>query len=382
MSKKWAILREMRKNFLQLEPNSTKDYWQSEEALLAYDETFARRIRWKWDAVLDELVNRLKVLPQGRILDYGCGTAVASEAFTDVITKFSQNPMDENFDQLAPINSAPNIITSQTSPKTSPETSPQTRPQISFPKNIKNLNDTDFLTEGNSGKRHLLHASQSAAIPGRQSINFVLYDRSSRAMAYGSKKLKKLNMAVTTTNHLADESYQVVLVSHVLTELDDASFQEFLKVLSRSKFFIIVDAGIPSVSKRMSSIREHFLEKSWSIVAPCTHTMACPLREAEKDWCHFHVAPDGSVYTDGFWAEFGSEMGIDIRSLSTSYLVMSQSHFELPEGKRLIGLPKSTKLGIKAFLCGANGCVAEDLRLSKSEGKSILKRPFSKIFPG
>ena len=116
-------------------------------------------------------------------------------------------------------------------------------------------------------------------------------------------------------------------------------------------------------------------------MAPCTHALGCPLKDSGNDWCHFHVTPPNEVFTESFWAEFSSEMGIDLRALSTSYLVMSKSKQQGFTGKRLIGAPKTTKFGLRAYFCGANGFMAEDLRLSKSESKKILKNPFCHIYP-
>lgn len=61
-------------------------YWDDERDLALYDETFARRIAWKWRAVLDELDERGRLADFARgsepgaltVLDFGCGTGVAA----------------------------------------------------------------------------------------------------------------------------------------------------------------------------------------------------------------------------------------------------------------------------------------------------------------
>jgi alpha-amylase/alpha-mannosidase (GH57 family) len=54
----WAALDRLRALFLKSEPVK-EPYWRSESDLASYDFTYAQRIGWKWDAVLEELVRRV-----------------------------------------------------------------------------------------------------------------------------------------------------------------------------------------------------------------------------------------------------------------------------------------------------------------------------------
>lgn len=73
----WAALERLRDGFLS-GAGTTGAYWQSRSDLASYDLTFAQRIAWKWDAVLAELKLRGWTLPPGEVLDWGCGSGVAS----------------------------------------------------------------------------------------------------------------------------------------------------------------------------------------------------------------------------------------------------------------------------------------------------------------
>ena len=73
----WRTLRRLRTSYLECGPIET-DYWQNENDLLAYDMTFAQRIAWKWDAVLADLGRLGWRPPGGRILDWGCGSGIAT----------------------------------------------------------------------------------------------------------------------------------------------------------------------------------------------------------------------------------------------------------------------------------------------------------------
>lgn len=78
----WAALERLRAAFLK-GPAGGGDYWQNERDLASYDQTFAQRIGWKWDHVLLELQRLGWKPPEGAVLDWGCGSGIASRAFLD-----------------------------------------------------------------------------------------------------------------------------------------------------------------------------------------------------------------------------------------------------------------------------------------------------------
>lgn len=79
----WASLERMRAAFLESTAGRA-DYWKRENDLASYDATFAQRIGWKWDFVLNELKSRGWNPPAGELLDWGCGSGVAGRAVLDV----------------------------------------------------------------------------------------------------------------------------------------------------------------------------------------------------------------------------------------------------------------------------------------------------------
>lgn len=62
-----------------------RDYWRDARLLAAYDKTFAARIGWKWEAVLEELGAdaRFVVPPDATLYDWGTGTGIAPRAVLD-----------------------------------------------------------------------------------------------------------------------------------------------------------------------------------------------------------------------------------------------------------------------------------------------------------
>lgn len=67
----------MRAGFLTAS-NGLADYWDSSGKLELYDRFFAERIGWKWDAVLTELTSLGWTPPGECLVDWGCGSGIAS----------------------------------------------------------------------------------------------------------------------------------------------------------------------------------------------------------------------------------------------------------------------------------------------------------------
>ncbi len=82
MEMDWPALRRLRTEFLE-GTAGTRDYWRSTSDLANYDATFAQRIGWKWDFVLNDLRSLGWQPPVGAILDWGCGSGVGGRALLD-----------------------------------------------------------------------------------------------------------------------------------------------------------------------------------------------------------------------------------------------------------------------------------------------------------
>ena len=87
----WSALERLRAAFLDGTAGAA-DYWQSEADLRSYDQTFARRIAWKWQHVLSELQRLNWVPPDGAVMDWGCGTGVASREFVRAFGRLDSTP--------------------------------------------------------------------------------------------------------------------------------------------------------------------------------------------------------------------------------------------------------------------------------------------------
>ncbi|RYD31415.1 MAG: hypothetical protein EOP86_17960, partial [Verrucomicrobiaceae bacterium] len=164
-----------------------------------------------------------------------------------------------------------------------------------------------------------------------------LFDRSPKAMRFASDAVSREFPGVNVSLGVPAEDGFILLLSHVLTELSDPALAELQKLAERASAVLWVEPGTSAASQRLVQAREK-LRAIFHPVAPCMHCEGCGLLAPghEQDWCHFFATPPSEVYTDGEWVRFGREMGIDLRSLPLSYLVLDRrapaSATSLPDG--------------------------------------------------
>ena len=286
-------LRGLRREFLDREQGLGErgDYWESDDELLLYDETFGARIGWKWDAVLDELEARAR-LPRGRVvLDWGCGTAVAA-------------------------------------------------------------------------RRYLARA------PGVERVHLV--DHSARARRVARQLLEAEHPGLTVVDGPPAEAPDVLLVSHVLDELAPEASAELIAQAARAGATLWVEPGSRASAQALGRAREQ-LVATLDVLAPCTHRAACGALVAGQDaWCHFFARAPQAVYTEGKWAEFGRELGIDLRSLPYAFLALARRGAELAgPGARLLARPRLQKGRAFLTVCDASG--VRELDFLQRVDKALFK---------
>ncbi|EDY22208.1 Ribosomal small subunit Rsm22 [Chthoniobacter flavus Ellin428] len=286
-----GTLRAIRERFLAGTAGSA-DYWQSPEHLALYDSTYAERIGWKWDAVLDELRRRGWQSRCTRVLDWGCGTGIAHRR---VLTTWPQFPM------------------------------------------------------------------------------LALHDRSPHARMFAAEKARREFPEVDVTwGAPSVTSDTLLLVSHVINELPEAELARLLELARAAREVIWVEAGTHVDSRRLIEVRER-LRDVYTPVAPCTHTARCGMLTAENaaHWCHHFARPPSAIFQDARWAEFAKEIGIDLRSVPYSFLVLARTPAMEAGFSRVIGEPREAKGHAKVLSCQAEG-VAEFV-LQKRDAPNLFK---------
>ena len=213
------------------------------------------------------------------------------------------------------------------------------------------------------------------------------YDRSARAAAFALRRFRETHPDIEAETaaeaSLASEP-QLVLISHVLNELSDEARERLLGRLEESALAAIwVEHGERQTSRALSAARDRLL-KRFAPLAPCPHESPCPILrpEHERDWCHFFAPPPPGVMNDPQWARFGRAMGVDLRALPYSFLVLERRGRNetggpppAPPGGRLcrpLGRARVHKAGAKLWVCLEEG--VRKLEIRKREHGALVAR--------
>jgi ribosomal protein RSM22 (predicted rRNA methylase) len=209
-----------------------------------------------------------------------------------------------------------------------------------------------------------------------QLTTLTLHDRSPLARRFAAEKARATFPGIampqgppmTTPDTL-------LLVSHVINELPPKELEALLELARGAGEVIWVEAGTHADSRRLIEVRERLLGE-FVAVAPCTHQQRCGLLTAGNapHWCHHFGTPPSAAFQDARWAEFGREMGIDLRSLPYSFLVLERPRATPPTPpgySRIIGEPREAKGFARVLSCHEQG--VNDLMLQKRDAPELFK---------
>lgn len=186
-----------------------------------------------------------------------------------------------------------------------------------------------------------------------------LFDRSTLAEVFAARLAHDLQPQPRVVRGPVAEDLRpaVLLVSHVLNELDGGGLEQLLSLARRSSSVIWVEPGERAASRRLGLVREA-LRGEFEVLAPCTHGAACGALALgqERQWCHAFAAPDEEVHRSAVWREFAHQLGIDLRALPYSYLALSRSATGArPGAVRVLGRPRIQKGRALLDACDEHG---------------------------
>ncbi len=214
--------------------------------------------------------------------------------------------------------------------------------------------------------------SAGAAMPQR----IHLWDRSRAARAFAAKKLHEVAPQASIETELPGPSTTIdlLLVSHVLGELDEQGRNQLLELARRARAVVWVEPGDSSISRSLMELRDQ-LAPGRSVLGPCTHSATCGLNQPgrERDWCHFFAASAPEVFTRADWREFSRRLKIDLRSVPYAYFALGGGApvAAQPDTIRILGRPRLEKGHAKIDACDATG--VRVLRVLERDAKAIVK---------
>jgi ribosomal protein RSM22 (predicted rRNA methylase) len=225
-------------------------------------------------------------------------------------------------------------------------------------------------------------ASRAVAqhLPITKLAEWRLHDRSQRAMDFACRVLtEEFPDALARQCAQAPKTLPpnaLLLISHVINELDSAKLESLIALARTAKAVIWVEGGTMIHAKSLGVVRSQLLS-SHSIVAPCTHQLACPI--SGSDWCHHFAKIPSWIFQDPLWARFSREASIDLHRLPYSYLLACRD-LDATSGRRVIGKPRFFKGYSKALTCDASGALERQYSARKDSadyrslcaGKTLL----------
>ena len=219
---------------------------------------------------------------------------------------------------------------------------------------------------GIAGRRVLAHW------PG-QFTSLALHDRSPLAVRYASAKAGEVEVSSAIDETTLRDS--LLLVSHVLNELSDAALAQLVALAGRVREIVWVEPGTHAESRRLgAAVREPLIATGLFPVAPCTHSAACGMLNPEnaRHWCHSFARPPSSAFQDARWHAFAREIGIDLRALPYSFVVMEhRAERTNSDASRLIGHPREYKGFLKILSCQTDG--VSELTLQKRDAPALWR---------
>jgi hypothetical protein len=206
-----------------------------------------------------------------------------------------------------------------------------------------------------------------------QFTTLALHDRSPRARFFSAEKVRAAFPGITVSWEAPVATPgTLLLISHVINELLPADFDSLLDLARRAEEVIWVEAGTHADSRRLIQARE-LLRGEFTPIAPCTHGSMCGMIASGnvQHWCHHFGTPPSAIFQDGRWAEFAREIGIDLRSVPYSFLVLGRSR-PMPAGwSRVIGVPREAKGYARVLSCQQDG--VGEFTLQKRDSPALFR---------
>ncbi len=207
-----------------------------------------------------------------------------------------------------------------------------------------------------------------------------LHDHAPVAASFAADRVRAefpgLSVTASASSAATDATDTLLIISHVLNELPAPALAELRSMISQAAEVIWVENGQHAVSRELGRLRDE-LRADFTVIAPCTHPLGCPMfaPENERHWCHFFAPPPSEIFADSGWVRFGHRAGIDLRSLPYSFIALSRDPcIQVLDTtlSRIIGRPEFFKPQARWLNCDETGL--HTLELPKRSDPALYKK--------
>ncbi len=218
--------------------------------------------------------------------------------------------------------------------------------------------------------------------PEGEGARLSLWDRSGIARSFARDKAK-LRFPQAEIVELKDAAQAeaaaegaVVIISHVANELSLSGLEKLQPMLRRAAAVVWVEPGTSPMGRLLPKYRDEMADL-FRPVAPCPHALVCGLRtEANQGhWCHHFGEAPAVAFSDPGWVRFGQILGVDLRSLPYSFLVLERKAVPVttlaspPLLGRVIGRTSEQKGRMEVLWCTDTGAGMRELQ-KRDSGKA------------
>ena len=164
--------------------------------------------------------------------------------------------------------------------------------------------------------------------------------------------------------------HDLVLMSYSLGEMDEP--EKVLKAawMATNKFLVIIEPGTPAGYEQIMKIRDILLAQGGFMVAPCPHSLKCPMQGG--DWCHFPARVERN------WLHRFLKSGtMSFEDEKYSYIIMSKTEVPLPQA-RIVGPINFKKGQVIMPLCTSEGNIETTIVTQRT--KELYKQCRKKVW--
>lgn len=148
-------------------------------------------------------------------------------------------------------------------------------------------------------------------------INYDYIEKEKISAQWGEKILTRLIKKINTQDlYKGGSAGKALVLSYSLNEL-----QTIPSFFWSYEDLIILEPSTQNISRNLLKFREMAIEKGYQVLAPCLHSLKCPmLHESKKDWCFDRTSIELPLFVQDLY----KVLPFDTHFLTFSYLWLTQ----------------------------------------------------------